>query len=313
MATIKDIARIAGVGLGTVSRALNGEPNIRPDTRDRILETARRLHYRPNESARRLARREFSSATVGIVIPVVSHPFYFEILRGIYFALNESDKNLLVFNLGRYEELVVEHISKENLAGIIVVSAGISPESKNLLSALGTPVAYIDRYEKDAACFRIDNTLGGNLAAKYLAGAGCRSIVYLGEESPSQQQDERLGGFRDTLKAAGIPLREKFIYVDDKTAYEAVGEMLKEEPFDGIFCFCDRLAYGARSAIQESGLPVRVIGYDDAPASQYLGLSSVRQPAFEIGYEGGIYISAAAAPGDKSDRVFQPEVVDRGS
>jgi LacI family transcriptional regulator len=314
MTTIKDIAKAAGVGLGTVSRALNGEPNIRPDTRDRILTVAWKLGYRPNEAARQLARGGFSSTTIGVVLPSIIHPFYFEILRGIHSAFSEIDKNMMVFNLGAYEELVVGHIAKENLAGIIVVAAGISHDSLSHLNAQNTNVVFLDRHEDHAVSFWIDNMLGGSLAAKYLVSAGCGKIAYIGDSGESQQQDDRLHGFRTELSRAGKTLsNETYIHIDEKTAYNAAAAVLQSGGIDGVFCFCDRIAYGVMQYMKEQSISARIIGYDDAPASQYLGLSSVRQPAFEMGYDGAMTVANYSKKDKPKSRVFLPVVVDRGS
>lgn len=314
MTTIKDIAKAAGAGLGTVSRALNGEPNIRPDTRDRILNVAHKLGYRPNEAARSLARGGFSSTTIGVVLPTIIHPFYFEILRGIHTAFNEIDKNLMVFNLGAHEELVVGHIAKENLAGIIVVAAGISPDSLSLLNAQDTNVLFLDRREERAVSYWIDNTLGGSLAANYLLDAGCGNIAYIGDDGSSQQQDDRLAGFHAELSRAGKTLTsETFIHIDEQLAYETAASVFQSGAIDGVFCFCDSIAYGAMRYMKEHGIRARIIGYDDAPASQYLGLSSVRQPAFEMGYEGAMAAAKRPVKDKPKSRVFLPVVVDRNS
>jgi len=288
MVTIKDIAKIAGVGVSTVSRALNGGAKVDKATFQKIIEAAKKLKYKPNYAARDLVRGNFSKKAVGVVLPVIAHPFFFEVVRGIYDALLEGDYNIMLFNTSRDREEVFSFIIREGLAGIIFVSEGLSEVEKNTLEINQYHYILIDHHQKNTMSFYIDNEFGGMTAARYLISQNCESIGYIGESIDTQQQNDRFGGFKDELKRNNREiLIDERIPMDEKFSYQSTQFLVEKYPdLDGLFYFCDKLAYGGQKAVREKGKEIKIIGYDDMPSSVYLDLTTIRQPAYEIGYEG---------------------------
>jgi LacI family transcriptional regulator len=288
--TIKDIARLSGVGIGTVSRVLNGGVHVRDETREKVLKVIRKYNFIPNKAARTLKRGDYSVSTIGIVFPAVIHPFYYEILKGIYDGLGELNYNLLIYNIGQDRDLMYEHIADEGLAGVIIVATPITAKAKELFNVNNTSYLFVDYKDDEQHSIFMDNRNGGVMAASYLAQKA-KTIAYIGDNFTSQQQDERYEGFTSELKRLGIDLAaERFTPVyGSETAEETI--KLVEAGIDGFFYFCDHQAYGGLQALTEmknNGSlkeQVKLVGFDDMEPSQYLGLTTIRQPAHKLGYE----------------------------
>ncbi len=314
MATIKDIARLAGVGLGTVSRVINGGKSVSPETYQKVMEAARSLNFRPNQAARSLARGEYSRHTLGVVLPVAVHPFYFEILKGIYSAVSELDYNIMIFNLGEEKEEVYEHILDEALPGLLIVACALPETARKALNDSRTLYYYIDYFDENDPSFFIDNHQGGRIAARHLLDQGCRNILYIGENTQTQQQDERFQGFEEVIQQEGLELvGDMRIPINELDSLEATLQAMQKYSPDGIFYFCDELAYGGLKARRKSGLHPLILGYDDKEASQYLGLSSIAQPAFEMGFSGASEMIASLQKDsrNKIQKSFIPTLIRR--
>lgn len=317
MVTIKDIAEKTGLGIGTVSRALNGGKNVKPDTLRLVLDTARAMGYSPNQAARMLAKGEYASRTVGVVLPFIIHPFYFEILKGVQKAFYAEHLNMLMFDLGEDPQPVFEHIVSENLAGVLFVACEPTEITCAGLTDARIPFMHADFLSHNAASFYVDNALGGELAARYLHANGCRKVAYVGEIMPNQQQYVRFSGFAAALESLGMELVERTdVPSDGFSSVAATEKLLKKGGIEGIFYFCDEIAYGGLKAKTASGSNVRIIGFDDLSASAFLGLSTIRQPAYEMGFEAAKRIVESIKDYDNrnlENKAFEPVLIDRGS
>ncbi len=316
MATIKDIAREAGVGLGTVSRVLNGSAQVSPDTAQKVMEIAGRLNYRPNAAARALVRGEFTRHTLGVTLPIAVHPFYLEILKGIYDAVTKKGYNILIFNLGGESEAVYEHLLQENLPGILIVAQSLPPAVRAQLISQHISFHFIDYHSDEDTSFYIDNHSGGRTAASYFLSKGYQKIAYVGENADTQQQSLRFSGFRDTLAESGISLIQDIrIPINEADSYQATRELLQHYQPDAIFYFCDELAFGGLRARSDAGASVCILGYDDREPSRYMNLSTLSQPAFEMGYQAAhSLIESLNHPTQKSEsKCFDPLLIERNS
>ena len=317
-ATIKDIARISGFGVGTVSRVLNGSPRVSPETRARVLEVARELRYRPNKLAKMLVTGRFPDTTIGIILPLITHRFSLEIIGGIYSGLSRSGYNLLVFNLGKDREQVFEHIRYSHFAGLLALLDPLKSEEKQMLEEHHSRFIYLDYHEQGESSIHYDHFRGGGLAASYLLHKNCRNILFVGDRADTQQRRERLEGFKDALSGReGISLREVYVEHDEEAAYAAALREIHAGRVEGIFFYCDDLALGGLRAKRDSGSSIRIVGYDDIQAAGYLGLSTVRQDGDRLGRLGARQIvelvRAEAAPHEPVSLTLQPELIDRNS
>lgn len=286
MVTIKEIAIHAGVGTGTVSRVINGNSNVSKDTKTKVLKAIKELNYQPNKAARALAKRNYKQNTIGIVSPIVIHPFFNEILKGIYWGLAKSDYNLLIFNKNKPNYNVIEHILDESLPGIIFLTEGIDTEAKKLLKLSNIKFIFVDLFDKNENSLYFDNKKGGTLIAEHIIKQKYKKIAYIGDKTPCIQQSTRLSEIKQVLAQHQLSIeKEVYIKYSETESYKATRELLTEKNYDTIIYFCDDLAYGGHLAVKELNSNVELIGYDDLPLSKYLSLSTVKQPAEKVGHD----------------------------
>ncbi len=318
--TIKDIARVSGFGVGTVSRVLNGSPFVKEDTRKKVMAVAKKLGYRPNKVAKMLVTGRFPQSTIGVLLPKITHRFSMEIVSGIYSRLNELGYNLLVFNIGKKREDVFEHIRYTHFSGLIVMLNPLTEPEKLMLRNENTHFVYLDFHEKEENSIFFNNRMGGRLAAEYLVNHGCKRIALVGDLAKTIQREERFSGFKEALDNMGVELvTELYIPVDEKESYKIATEIIEEGEIDGIFFYSDDLALGGLRAKRERKSNIRIIGYDDIQAAGYLGLSTVRQDANLLGRLGAetivnlIRSEVGVEEEDKVYKCLRPRLVDRGS
>ena len=318
--TIKEIAIKAGVGIGTVSRVLNNHPSVSEKTRKKILGIIERYDFKPNVLASKLARKSYAKTTIGIALPDIGHRFFFEIIREIHLDLKEKEFNLLIFNIGTRRQSVFEHISEENLAGLILLGDDpMTDEEKELIEIHNTPFLYLEHCDKNENFICFDNRHGGRLAADYLVSGNCRNIMFVGEKKNNENQTQRLDSFKNELRKNGIThVTEQYISASDKDlGYNIKKAINAHRNIDGIFFFADYMALEGLEIKKELKKNIRIIGYDDIPASGYLGLTTICQSTIKAArLASDAVIGMIENPKRKKilfQKVIKPELVDRGS
>ncbi|MFN3659826.1 MAG: LacI family DNA-binding transcriptional regulator [Brevinematales bacterium] len=301
MATIRDIAREAGVSIATVSRVLRGGKNVKYETYQKIIKIMEKFDYRPNRIAQKLVKKQTFSRTIGVLIPDITQSFFIEIIRGIYDVLRTEEYNLFVFNIPNLTQTsILPHILEENLAGLLVINFKISKEEAQLLRNHNLPFLVLDNYVPYAHCIYVNNKKGGELAAQYLLSHSLKKIALIGENRHTLQQKERFEGFKTYIQKhdSSLPLIEEYISVDPhlpyshytQEAHQITRRLATQEGVDGFFFYCDELAYGGISARQEIKKNFFIVGYDDLPPSSYMGLTTIRQPSYEMGKLGASHL-----------------------
>ena len=296
--TIYDIAKRAGVSIATVSRVLNGSNRVSDRTKSNVLEVASALGYQPHVSARSLARRK--SSIVSAVIPMLTNYFFVEILRGLQDRMAESEYDLLVFACRTMEEVDVQlerALQRGQSAGILVFSSPMSPERADRLRASRQNVVLVDCFHEGLDAVTTDNVFGGELATQHLIACGCRRIAMIMANPESVPARDRHTGYVKAMQEAGLPVEPHLVATSkevlhhgytEQEGYVAMQSLLKDECYpDGVFATSDIQAIGALRAIREASLEVprdiRVVGFDDILISRHVGLSTVRQPMYEMG------------------------------
>lgn len=265
MTSIKDVAREAGVGVGTVSRVLNKCSNVAPETRRRVLEVIRRLHYTPNASGRILKTQK--TGIIGVSVPDISQLVYARLVFQLGRALRQQDY-LLVTSSSQgsltTETSFVKMLRQNKLDGVMLVS------DHDLGSAVeGLPVISLDaRVGKDVPVVSSDNYQGGVLAAEHLADRGCTDVAYLGPKlGVVSEVDQRWRGFCDTAERRGMHC-ECCLYRYGHGGESAVAERFLREHagFDGLFLASDYLAFSLLRLFSQKGIrvpdDVQLIGFD---------------------------------------------------
>lgn len=306
--TMRQIAERAGTSRTTVSFVLNDVPgiNISPETRQRILEIARQLHYIPDSTAQSLARG--TSQTIALVLrqsshQVISDAFLAPVVQGIATAVKDLGYHVLIEPLDPSHSLhEIGNIVRSRRADGILLS-GPRTDDRDLLLGLhreniplvlmgqlpGTDLPYVD----------VDNVHGARLAVSHLTEQGCRRIACITNAPLSYTASrDRLEGYAHVLEAAGIGYDEVLVRYGDFTdeSGEAAMRSLLEAPGpppQAVFVASDVVALGALSALKEAGLRVpqdmALVGFDDIPLAAYIDppLTTVRLPAYALGWAAG--------------------------
>jgi DNA-binding LacI/PurR family transcriptional regulator len=284
--TMEDIARHVGVSKITVSRALRGDALVRSDTRERIVETARRLGYRFNMPARNF--RQNRSRTVSVVVEMatsasgaLADPYPLELLRGISQELTAAGYNLLLANL---EDLDAPALQAAE--GGILLGQGADDSALKVIGDSPVPwvVWGVDRPDHDHPTVGTDNLQGGELAAERFTALGRRRAVFLGDRHHAELAARAEGLTRGMARAGGAVVGSVACDFTFEGGVRAIDRLMDEgAAFDAVFAASDLIAMGAVFALYARGrhapADVSVIGYDDTQAGATFvpPLTSVRQ------------------------------------
>ena len=302
MVTIKDVARLAGVGAGTASRVVSGKGAVSPATLEKVRKAIAELDYRPSHAARALLSG--SSQMIGVYIPFLSGTFYTPILRAIYTDLRAAGLNMMVsFGVGRgnaRQQAIdgVEFLMARGCDGLLLMSNDLLESDIEALGPIQSRLVVINHVFACIAdqCFSVDHTLGGRLAARTLLELGHRAIAVIAGPSAAPDNVERIGGFMAELNEAGIDTGKLWMMESDfsaKGGCESARELVASGyAFTALFCANDEMAVGALSCFQQAGVAVpgqvSVLGYDDTDGTKFTvpRLSSVHIPWKELTQDG---------------------------
>ena len=288
-ATLRMVAREAGVSASTVSRIINGTVNVSDGLKQAVEAAIAKFDFRPNAAARGLALGK--TLTIGVVAQAIDSPFYGEGLRGIEACLRERGYAPL-FMSGNWHEEDEDRCMRELIArGVdgIIVFAGQLSDTKLKRYAKDVPVVVTGRQLRAKGLFslQIDDRQGAMLAVNHLLGLGHRSIAFINGSENHPDAIERLGGYKKALEEAGIGFDPRLVAVGDwheEGGLRATLELLDSKAsFTALFCVNDQTAFGALLGLFRRGLSVpgdvSVVGFDDLPSSLYRvpPLTSVRQ------------------------------------
>ncbi|QYF92774.1 LacI family DNA-binding transcriptional regulator [Massilia sp. PAMC28688] len=302
MATLKDVAQLAGVGLGTASRVVSGKGAVSPKTLERVRKAIAELDFQPSHAARSLMSG--NSQMVGVYIPFLSGTFYTPILQLIYAELRAAGLNMVVgFGTGGLDQRKqavegIEFLHQRGCDGVLVMSTALLQED---IAALGPRAARMvllnHRLDGMAErCFTIDHTLGGRMAARTLIDNKHRKIAVIAGPDEAADNLERVQGFMDELASAGIDPAKVWCVKSDFSpdgGWQSAAQLLASgHDFTAVFCANDEMAVGALSYFQQAGInvpgDVSVLGYDDTHTAEFTAprLSSVRMPWTEMTLNG---------------------------
>lgn len=298
MATIKDVARLAGVGLGTASRVISGKGAVAPATAERVRRAIKELEFRPSHAARTL--NSGSSQMIGVYIPILKGTFYTPILQIIDMELRANGQHMVVafgHGLGNARQQTIEGIQfllERGCDGLIVISdalldediAALGPENKNLV--------VLNRLYKEISeqCFSVDHKQGGKLAAATLLEQGHKKFAVITGPSSALDSIARVSGFINELAKNSVDASKVLVQEGDfspESGWAAASALLaSKQKFTALFCANDEMAAGAISRFHEAGLSIpetiSVMGYDDTPTAEYSAprLTSVHVPWCEV-------------------------------
>ncbi|RMF04438.1 MAG: LacI family transcriptional regulator [Chloroflexi bacterium] len=297
--TLKDIAAVAGVSHSTVSRALNGNPMIPPETAVRIRKIADELGYVPNTIASGLRRTH--SKVLGVLVRRIDDAFLAEVLQGIEDVLYAEGYGLFLATSRRKperEQAIFRSMSERRVDGVIVCSTEVSQEHLHQLSKFGVPTVLINNQAAIEMAHSVthDDMSGGLALTRHLIELGHSRIAYLGHSRTGRITRDRLAGYKEALNQAGLPYRAEYVAAGPNGSAEggAMGmeKLLKVDVRPtAVVCFNDMMAIGAMHALRQAGFGVpedcSVTGFDNIPLSQYVNppLTTFHQPRYELGTE----------------------------
>ena len=302
-ATIADVAAASGVGVGTVSRVINGAPNVREATRTSVLKVIDQLGYRPSHLAASLSRG--TARTMAIVVPHLTRPSVVMRLAGALAVLDEQGYDTVVCNVDtpQQRDHHLAALTKRHRAdGVMVVSLRLSRQQLESFQRAGVPLVTVGVLAPGIPQTITDDVTGGRLATGHLLALGHRRIGFVGDTTHRisanhlgfSSSQHRLSGYRQALAAAGVGYdpglvrRGPFGPANAETL--AAGLLARPDRPSAIFAASDTQAMGVLTAADRCGIAVpgqlSVIGFDDIESAALLGLSTVRQPLENSGAEG---------------------------
>ncbi len=298
--TIKEVAREAGVSIATVSRVLNNSGPVNEDTKEKILEVARRLRYIPHGAARSLITAK--THTLGVLLPDLYGEFFSEVIRGIDYSAREAGYHVLLSSshAERTEIEAALRAMRGRVDGMIIMHPHIDADVLHRNLSPTIPVVLISSHGGATPfhSINIDNYNGAVAAVRHLIEHGHRRIAIIKGSSANYDAAERLRGYRDALREAGI---EESIEVEgdftERAGYRAGKRILEMSPRPtAVFASNDAMAIGALGAFREAGIELpdelAVVGFDDIPIAAYVNppLTSVHVSINDLGAHATSYL-----------------------
>ncbi|WP_261903255.1 DNA-binding transcriptional regulator CytR [Vibrio fortis] len=328
MATMKDVAQLAGVSTATVSRALMNPEKVSVSTRKRVETAVLEAGYSPNTLARNLRRNE--SKTIITIVPDICDPYFAEIIRGIEDAAVENDYLVLLGDSGQQkkrESSFVNLVFTKQADGMLLLGTDhpfdvSKAEQKNL-----PPMVMACEFapELELPTVHIDNLTSAFEAVNYLAQLGHKRIAQISGPTSATLCQFRQQGYQQALRRAGVTMNPAYSTVGDFTfeaGAQAVRQLLAlpEQP-TAIFCHNDAMAIGAIQEAKKLGLRVphdlSIVGFDDIQFAQYCDppLTTISQPRYEIGRQAMLMMLDMLKGNDvqAGSRLLEAKLVVRGS
>jgi len=326
---LEDIARLSRVSRSTVSRVINGDENVRAETRQRVLDVIQQNNFHPNLAARRLAAGRTN--VIGLVIPtgvgiIFSDPYFSHLIQGVSAACNEKEYSVMLWlATPEYERRMIRRILGSGLVDGVIVSSALAEDP--LVSSLHEsrmPFVLIGRHPVlDLNSIDMDNQEGARKATCHLLQCGYRRIATITGPKNMTAGNDRLDGYRQALAEYDLAFDEMLVIegtFTEASGYTAMQSLLPLRP-EAVFAASDVMATGALRAIREAGLRVpediALVGYDDMPIAAQVNpaLTTIRQPVHEMGKLAvDTLINVLENPeNSKQHIVLQPELIIRQS
>ena len=320
-ASIKDVARLAGVSVGTVSNVLNRPEVVSARTLNAVESAMEQLNFHRNATARNL--RSGGTTAVGAIVSDVSNPFYTELLRGIEDRLETEALSLIIGSSdgdADRESRLLRMLAEQGVRGVLITPMAGTVERLSSLQRIDVPSVLMDAPVGKVPSVGVDGVRGGRLAIEHLLAQGHSRIAFLAAAESMTPSEQRLEGAVEAVRAAGLDPAEVLdvVHLDrpNASAGEAATSRLldSDRPPTAVFSVNDIVALGVLRALRERGVlvpeEVSVVGYDDLFLDTELAvpLTSVRQPMRELGWAAADLLLTG-----RPHELFIPELVVRES
>lgn len=328
--SVRDVAKKAGVSVGTVSNVLNHPGKVSGKSVIKVQEAIDSLGFVRNDAARQL--RAGKSRSIGLVVLDVRNPFFAEVARGAEEAAEEHGLSVLFANSDENsirEKNLLVLFEEQRVAGILVSPLTSQLKEIGRIRERGTPVVLVDRKSKDKnfSSVSVDDVAGGFLAADHLIEIGKKKLMFAGGPLEIQQISDRLKGAQNAAAARNVKLEvavtKNLTVLEGRALAAEILSRPRESRPDGIFAANDLLALGIIQVLvvePDISIPkdIALVGYDDISfaSSALISLTSIRQPSLLIGAQ-AVELLVQETEGSKDFKrrqvVFQPELVVRDS
>lgn len=330
MANIYDVAKKAGVSKTLVSRVLNQQVGVSPQSRERIMEAMKELNYRPNSLARSLVLQKTS--TVGVILDSLVEPYFFEVIEGIEDEIIKSNYKVIFCsarNRVKEKEQYIDFFSNGTTDGAIIYGSYLDDtELIKKRAKMDFPFVVVENEIEDAKVNNIivDNALGSRLAVDHLVSLGCRRIMHVTGGKRVKVSLNRWQGYLDAMKANGLEQSISVLECDDfgeQEGYDAIVGFLKTgtDLPEAIYFSADNMAFGGMMALEDAGISIpediRIVGFDDDKppnAERRLKkLTTIHQPLYEVGAKAvEVLIGQIKNPEEPRQRiVMEPQLIVR--
>lgn len=300
--TLEEVASRAGVGRGTVSRVINGSPQVSDRTRQRVMRAVEELGYVPNMAARALVTRRTGAVALVISEPeerVFGEPFFAGVVRGITTVVGEASRQLVLALVQTREQIerLDSYLTPQHVDGVLMLSSHEKDTLPAMIRERGLPLVLSGRPPDGAALsyVDVDNTGGAVTAVEHLVGAGRQRVATIAGPQDMIAGRDRLVGYLDALRDSGRAVEDDLVEVSDFSetgGAQAMRALLERRPdLDAVFAASDPMALGALRALREAGRSVpgdvALVGFDDVPMAAHTDppLTTVHQPMEQIGRE----------------------------
>lgn len=293
---MKDVARLAGVSVATVSAVINGAPVVSPARAERVRSAMRALDYRPDAVARSL--KTGRTQVIGVVVPDLTNPFFPEQIRGIEEAATAQRYSVIVCNTNEnpaQEQRQLDGLLSRRVDGVLI-SCSRRTSAYDAVFRQELPVVFLDQvpHETTAALVAADSFLGGLSATRHLIELGHLRIAVLARSLGLLAHADRVEGYRRAMQEAGLPVREEYYRVgglDERDGYRFGMELLDlPQPPTAVFCCNNKMLAGFLMAVAERNVAcpeqISVVGFDDHIWIQAYrpAITTVTQRSYDIGH-----------------------------
>ena len=330
---IKDIARLAGVGVSTVSRVINDHPDVKDETREKILKIIKESNYIPSNSARILKKNNTNN--IGVLVKGVFNPFFAEMINIIGNRINEAGYTMILQQNDYATEDDVDNliafVKEKRLQGIICLGGNFLNINDESFQFLDIPVVLtsVNTLSKESkskfSSIGIDNVLAAKASIQYLIDKGHRNIgILLGEKNDVGISGLRLEGYKKALEENNIPYSEENVFIGDydySGAYRVTKEIINNrKDITAIFSISDIMAVGAAKSVIDQGLQVgediSIMGFDGMDISKYYnpGITTVKQPKKNMANNSiDLLLALLAKKEDHKHIIFETKIIERES
>lgn len=299
MSSLKEVAKLAGVSVATVSRVINNSAKVSPETIKKVNRAIKTLDFKPSRVAQRLRVKDGRKKLIGLIVPDIQNPFYVDVVRGVEDISYENGFAIYMCNFAQdesKERLYLDLMRSESVDGIILAPVSEKDEQVINLVRSGMPVVCVDRGLTDDVkvdSVVVKNQEGAFNAVEHLINKGYKRIAYMGGLKNIPTTMQRMNGYIEALKKYNIDVDKSIILTGDSkhiSGKNMAAELLEmDRPPDALFTGNNLITLGALEVIHNKGLKIpeaiAIIGFDDMPWSISLNppLTAVRQPGYEIG------------------------------